>query len=535
MTSVSHSAYRVIPLLFFPLVHVQAQWPTSTRTDSSLHINYGISGRMITFDDGSSIISHGVENTVFVQKFDPEGYRVWPDIVVAHDNDSSDFLGGSRIVSDGSGGAVLLWEDYRGAIWDSINSQYINEAFYMQRVDRDGNVAWQEGGVLVVPPDSGTKAGRVASDGTGGAIVVAVEGGFNYPGAPNRERLFAARVGPNGTKLWDVTLESSTNGGDLNLYDVDRAGRFVYVDYGDSRYPPLGQHFTWIVDTAGVAGPPPWVGSFTNVAWRDSVLFSIGGDPPILEKIDPVGNVLWNSPIDQDTCLSITGFLMNFLVPDGVGGCYLLCVDEDSLLRVNSSGIVSRFVFPGIGDLGGHAFGDGVGGLVAANDDGLAQRYDSLGIPLWGSSPITYQSDPENSYFEDYWGDNNGGIISTFWAISSSLSAQHTGRYGEPGIVVTSVSDDDKNIPQRAFLAQNFPNPFNPVTTIRYSVPFRSHTRVKIVDLLGQDVVTIVDELKEVGNHVARWDATAFSSGVYFYRLELDGVTVKTMKMVFLR
>jgi len=287
---------------------------------------------MITFDDGSSIISHGLDNTVFLQKFDPEGYRVWPGIVVAHDNDSSASFGGSFIVSDGSGGAVLCWEDHRGAYWDPVYGRYVNEAFYMQRVDRDGIVRWQEGGVLVVPPDSGTKSGRFVSDGSGGGIIVAVESGFTYPGAPIRQRLFAARVGNNGTKLWDVTLESSDVGGEIFLLDVDRAGRFVYVDYKDYRSYPLGQDFTWILDTAGVAGPAPWVGSFTNVAWKDSILFTIGADPRALRKFGSDGLLLWNTPIDNDTCLSIPAS-QDFLVPDGVGGCYLLCIDEDSLTR----------------------------------------------------------------------------------------------------------------------------------------------------------------------------------------------------------
>jgi len=165
----------------------------------------------------------------------------------------------------------------------------------------------------------------------------------------------------------------------------------------------------------------------------------------------------------------------------------------------------------------------------------MAQRWDSLGVPLWGSVPIVWQSDPENAYFEDFWGDNNGGIISTFWAISSSLSAQHTGRYGEPGVIVTSVPSSAGLIPQVASLRQNYPNPFNPVTTIHYLLPSRGHARLEIVDVLGREIVTLVDQSKEAGNHTATWDATDISSGVYFYRLEVDGTIVKTRKMVFIR
>jgi hypothetical protein len=269
------------------------------------------------------------------------------------------------------------------------------------------------------------------------------------------------------------------------------------------------------------------------VAWKDSVLFSIvGGESPVLTKINSFGAVLWNTPIEQDSCRLIIGFLMHFLVPDGVGGCYLMCVDEDSVRRVNSAGIVSRPVFPGITELGGYAYGDNVGGLVVASDDGLAQRYDSLGNPLWGESPIVYQSDPENSAFEDYWGDNNGGIITTFYAISQGLSAQHTGRYGQPGIILASVPDDEVLIPQVVTLSQNYPNPFNPVTTIHYSIPSRTLVRLKVIDVLGRELETLVDEAREAGRHSATWDAAGVASGVYFYRLELDGRVVQTRKMI---
>src|SRR5262245_27089922 len=113
---------------FDPIAY--AQWPTSTSTDSALVINYGFRADVVTFNDGSSIFSHGIENTVYVQKFDPAGYRVWPGIVVAHDNDSSDFDGGSLIVSDSNGGAVLGWEDHRGAYWDPNYGIYRNNAYY---------------------------------------------------------------------------------------------------------------------------------------------------------------------------------------------------------------------------------------------------------------------------------------------------------------------------------------------------------------------------------------------------------------------
>jgi hypothetical protein len=492
---------------------------------------------MITFGDGSSIFSHGIDNTVFLQKFDPYGVRPWPGgLVVAHDNDSSDFGGGSLIVSDGAGGAVVCWYDHRGAF--QSGSFYLNDALYMQRVDNDGVVRWQTGGVLVVPPDSGMKQGRLVSDGSGGAIVAGIEDGFGYPGAPNRNRIFAARIDGNGTKRWDVTLESSDSGG-IVFIDAARAGRYIYVEYKDYRGYPLGQDFTWIIDTAGVAGPPPWIGTFTNVAWKDSVLFSnvIHEGTRAMRKVDQFGDIEWSTPysVPDSGCLGGLPFRFIILVPDNVGGAFYLYTCQDTIYRFRSDGTFDRRNFPMIAEIGHYIDYSGDGGLVIANGDGLAQRWDSLGIPTWGSLPIVYQSDPENSEFEDYWGDKNGGIITTFFALSQGLSAQHTGRYGQPGVIVTFQAETQSPIPLKAFSFQNFPNPFNSSTTIFYTLPSRAHVFMEIVNILGQQIEVLVDKPQDAGDYAVSWSGETLPSGVYFSTFKVNGNTIKTSKMILAR
>ena len=88
-------------------------------------------------------------------------------------------------------------------------------------------------------------------------------------------------------------------------------------------------------------------------------------------------------------------------------------------------------------------------------------------------------------------------------------------------------------------LAQNFPNPFNPVTTIRYALSRICHVRLDIYNVLGQRVVTLVDERQEAGYKTVNWNGKnksgkTVASGVYFYRL-VAGDFVRTKKMVLLR
>jgi len=89
-------------------------------------------------------------------------------------------------------------------------------------------------------------------------------------------------------------------------------------------------------------------------------------------------------------------------------------------------------------------------------------------------------------------------------------------------------------IPTSVHLDQNFPNPFNPSTTIRYGLPNRSIVQLAVFNTLGQLVTVLVQREVEAGNHEVRFDALNLASGVYFYRLKA-GEYVQTRKLLLLR
>ena len=98
------------------------------------------------------------------------------------------------------------------------------------------------------------------------------------------------------------------------------------------------------------------------------------------------------------------------------------------------------------------------------------------------------------------------------------------------------VEDGEKGsvIPEVFALFQNHPNPFNPRTEISFHLPESSYITLTVFNTLGQKVVTLVDEKREVGSYRVTWDSTGFPSGVYFYRLESERVS-KTMKMLLMK
>lgn len=94
--------------------------------------------------------------------------------------------------------------------------------------------------------------------------------------------------------------------------------------------------------------------------------------------------------------------------------------------------------------------------------------------------------------------------------------------------------DEPEPVPDRFVLQQNFPNPFNPTTQIAYSLPRDCHVRLVVYNVLGQEVCTLVDEFQKAGYKNATWTADNVASGVYFYRLQSDGL-VLTKKMILMR
>lgn len=102
------------------------------------------------------------------------------------------------------------------------------------------------------------------------------------------------------------------------------------------------------------------------------------------------------------------------------------------------------------------------------------------------------------------------------------------------GQIITSVEEQQRIIPSTFILEQNYPNPFNPSTAISFSVGTNGHTSLRIFDLFGREVATLVNEKLNAGRHEFKWDATGLPSGVYYYQLQL-GSFIDSKKLVLLR
>jgi hypothetical protein len=103
-----------------------------------------------------------------------------------------------------------------------------------------------------------------------------------------------------------------------------------------------------------------------------------------------------------------------------------------------------------------------------------------------------------------------------------------------PNAVVMPHGVLDNKILTVFSLNQNYPNPFNPATTISFTLPSKSFVSLKVFDLLGREVATLVNEQKSAGTYTQKWNAANVSSGIYFYRLQADKFT-ETKKLLLLK
>ncbi|HUI10834.1 MAG TPA: T9SS type A sorting domain-containing protein [Bacteroidota bacterium] len=199
-------------------------------------------------------------------------------------------------------------------------------------------------------------------------------------------------------------------------------------------------------------------------------------------------------------------------------------------------------------------------GRVQVQSDDLDGNYYLAEVDNYAaqnSDPVGWQS---NKHAGTGAGCDGGGVgscgqdgpASLYFALIRN-GAQHGGKYLEVWsedvvsfpqsfdaavaagyFTVTGLQLASPPVPGAYVLEQNFPNPFNPSTIIRYSLPVRSKTQLAVYNMLGQLVSTLVNGEEEAGEHSVTFDASNVASGVYFYRLQ-SGSFVKSLKLLVLR
>ena len=217
-------------------------------------------------------------------------------------------------------------------------------------------------------------------------------------------------------------------------------------------------------------------------------------------------------------------------LPNGVTGWKTVAAGQSHSLAISNDGGLYAWGFNAWGQLG-------LGQLDVTDDQNMPVFVPFPdGVTGWKSvSAGAYHSLAIGSDGNLYaWGDNGLGqlglgriVFGTDTYLTVPSLVFHLGS-------ITGVSKNELTIPRNYSLSQNYPNPFNPSTTIEYSIPKSSFVSLKVYDVLGREVVTLVDEEKSQGNYLVVFNAKGLSSGIYFYRMQAENF-VEIKKLILMK
>jgi len=421
----------------------------------------------VTF--GDTTLSAGLDTDIFIAKYDANGNFLWAVQAGGTGNDS-----GNGIVTDGSGNSIVIGGFSGTATFgDTTLTSASGSNIFIAKIDSNGNFLWvaQAGGT---DSQSGIS---LATDGSGNSIVI---GGFS------------------GTATFGDTTLTSAGYSDIFIAKYDAGGNFLWAVQAGGTDGDTGNG----IATDG-SGNITMTGKFSSTAtFGDTTLTSVGDYDIFIAKYDTEGNFLWAAQIG--------GMEPQYLseLPRGIA--------TDGFDNIIVTG----------GFAGTATFGN-ITLTSAGYYDVFIAKYDNNGNFLWAvQAGGTDDGDVGNGIATD----GSGNIIVTGGFYQTSIFGDTTltsAGYSDifiaklgPG--VTTGIEEEFTLPRSFNLWQNYPNPFNPITRIKYSIPESGLVTLKIYDLLGRVIKTLVNEFQEPNTYSVDFDASELSSGIYFYNLSVS-------------
>lgn len=558
--------YLKIKKFFFSFLVMAVLFPLAIYSQSpgnpvSIAGNHQTNPAMTTDGSGGTIIAwqdnRNGKYEIYAQRMNGDGNAVWSVNGLPVCQQDSNFK--PMIVSDGSGGAIIAWQSYRGSSTADI---------YAQRINSAGNIMWSLNGlpVCVVVFEQDTIS--MVSDGLGGAILTWQD----YRSNNGFADIYAQRINPSGTMIWTANgvnicnqaasqrgpkiIGDGSGGAFITWYD-NRAGNY---DIYSQRVAAAGavQWTTNGVATCTMAADqltPDVTGDGANgiiITWTD---FRSTTDFNIYaQRVGPSGAIVW----------VVDGVVMNNnvayaqtdpkIVSDGLGGAIISWTDYRTGItadiyaqRVNSTGAVQWtatgvIICTATGDqIFSQLTSDGNNGAYitwedhrnAGNSDIYAQRIASNAALNWTATGYEICTVANDQLRPNLVSNGNLGAIVVWqdYRSGSSFDIYEVG-FNTTGIIGIDPFGD--LTPSEYSLSQNYPNPFNPVTTINYGLRSSGNVKVSIYSILGENISVLVNEVQNAGDYSVTWDASGFPSGIYFYKLE-SGSFTSNRKMILIK
>ena len=485
-----------------------------------------------------------------VQRIDSNGTPVWEEAGVPVCG-PEEGLGFVQVVSYGTGGAVCVWRDGRngdGSSWD----------IFAQKIDGSGQAQWEAGGVTVCEGPEFQMYPQAVTDNAGGAVVAWYESGFDGP-----VWIQAQRIDAEGSRRWGPAgIAVSPPGADGELASVvpDGTGGAILAwrDFRDDPHIIHGDVYAQKLDGSGnalwlrdgipvAAGPaeqlfPSAVSDGSGgavIAWVERME---GMSRLRAQSIGPGGTERWR-PGGIALCAIEGGIRDIRLVPDGGGGAIAAWRDGR-----NSGGYDASWALYAMRVLKSGSVVTVLGDYLASVEDGsvlIRWRLEELAA---GAEFEVRRAEAGSGAFEDVGGMPLAESDRHFSFMDGTAAPGGSYRYrvdvidptGSRTLFETGIVELPGTPPAIPLtLYQNFPNPFNPSTSIRFHLPAACFVTLEVFDPAGSLVATLVRGYLGEGFHTAEWeglnrDGTPAGSGAYFYRLQAGPGNI-SRKMILLR
>lgn len=343
------------------------------------------------------------------------------------------------------------------------------------------------------------QAQAIKIDGSGNAYVT------GKSGSAGTENYLTLKINNNGTVAWAKTYNGTQNSEDNALALVlDNTASNLYVG---------GYSFR-------IGGVQDYMTIKYNASTGDSLAAASYNGP--LGSTDQ----LTAMTIDNSNNVYVTGFSSAGATGyDYATIKYNNNLAQQWLQRTTNSGSDFPF-FITFDNATGFVFVTGSSFAAGTGYDYLTISYQSGGTMNWEKRENSSSSG--NDYASGIAVQDSDRIYVTGSAnFSGTGIAFYTLRYSK----ISAIDPISANIPAAFKLSQNFPNPFNPVTSIRFDVPKSSFVKISVYDVMGREVENLVNQQLKAGEYLVKWDAVKFSSGIYFYSIAADGYQI-TNKMI---
>ena len=466
----------------------------------------GLGGAIVAWEDFRTFT-----DDIYAQRISAAGVPLWTNggVPVCTSSGKQDRL---TIVADGAGGAIVAWSDYRSGDVD----------VYAQRVDSIGAVQWAANGITVVSTTNPQYGPEMASDGTGGAVIVWTD--YRTGNQAGYGDLYAQRLSGAGVTQWAATgvavctapgdqgphrVAPSDGGGIIAVWQDRRGQPFaddIYAQRLDGSGTTLWTQNGIVVCGAAYSQSIPDVASDGSggaiIAWKDFRSFS--NQDIFAQRINADSTAAWASN-GIAVCASVGDQDNPRIVTDGSGGA-IVCWDDP---RSGTRDVYAQRLTGG-GSVTWSANGTVV---TAANGN---QTVPSIVTDMAEGGIVA-------------WIDTRGGADDVYAArVSPQLGTSITGAQLPTVPGVTQLR-----------LAQNRPNPFNPSTELDFVVPSEGFTQLQVFNANGRLVRTLFAGHLPRGAHSARWDGVdgqgrVVASGVYYARVEHAGLAA-TCRVTLLR